>query len=60
LNPFLNIAYRMVALAFGLSCGRTALRGIVERQIPVVNTDVLDWWSPTKQLFYKDASPVGY
>jgi hypothetical protein len=61
--PFLDVAYRIVAIALSLSCGRRVWYGLVERKITSFNngTDILDWllfWS--RQVFHRDTAPVRY
>jgi hypothetical protein len=59
-HPLFDIAYRIVAITLCLSCGRAVWYGLVERKITFFNTDMLDWWSPSRQVFHRDAAPVRY
>jgi hypothetical protein len=54
-----DLAYRIVAIASCLYCGRTVWYGLVERRITAFNTDILDWWTP-RQVLHRDAAPVPY
>ena len=55
-----DIGYRIVAIAFCFSSGRAAWHGLVERKIILFDTDILDWWSPSTQVFLRDVAPVRY
>jgi hypothetical protein len=59
-NVLFDVGYRIVAIALCLSSGRMAWYGLVERKITFFNTDILDWWSPSRQVFHRDAAPVRY
>lgn len=59
MNPFLDIGYRLVALAVTIYCGRRVWHGLVERKITAINDDLLDWWTPS-QVFHRDDAPVRY
>lgn len=59
MNPVYDLAYRIVAIAVCVWCGRRAWQGYVERKITVFNTDWLDWWTPS-QVFQRDAAPIRY
>jgi hypothetical protein len=58
--PALDLGYRVVAIALCFSCGRAVWYGLVERKITFFNTDLLDWWSPSRQVFHRDTAPVRY
>jgi hypothetical protein len=58
-NPFFDIGYRLVALAVCFWCGRRVWRGYVERKYTLINSDLLDWWTPS-QVFHRDVAPVRY
>jgi hypothetical protein len=59
-HPLFDFGYRIVAIALCLSCGRQVWYGLVERKITFINGDLLDWWSPTRQIFQRDAAPIRY
>ena len=54
-----EIAYRIVAIVMCLWYSHIVWNGLEERKIALVNTDWLDWWTPT-QIFHRDAAPVRY
>jgi hypothetical protein len=54
-----DIAYRLVAIALCLWCGRTVWYGLAERKITLVNSDLLDWWTPS-QILHREAAPIRY
>lgn len=58
--PALDLGYRVVAVALCLSCGRKVWYGLVERKITFINGDLLDWWSPTRQVLHRDTAPIRY
>ncbi|MBR0794527.1 hypothetical protein JQ615_03890 [Bradyrhizobium jicamae] len=60
MNPFLDVAYRIVAIALCFSCGRNVWCGLVERKITFFNTDLLDWWSPSRQVIHRETAPIRY
>ena len=55
-----DIGYRIAAIALCFCSGRAAWHGLVERKITLFNDDILDWWSPSEQVFYRDVAPVRY
>ncbi len=59
-NPLFDIGYRLVAVAFCLYCGDSVWYGYVERRITLYNTDLLDWWTPARQVLQRDVAPVRY
>jgi hypothetical protein len=59
-TAFFDVGYRLVAIALSVSCGRQVWYGAVERKITFFNTDLLDWWSPSRQVFHRDTAPVRY
>jgi hypothetical protein len=60
--PFLDVAYRIVAIALSLSCGRRVWYGLVERKITSFNngTDILARLRlrPTRRVALWLRSPV--
>ena len=59
-HPLFDFGYRIVAIALCLYCGRKVWYGLVERKITFINADFLDWWSPSRQVFQRDTSPIRY
>jgi hypothetical protein len=59
-HPVFDLAYRIAAIALCLWCGRKAWYGLVEQKITFINSDLLDWWSPSAQVFHRDTAPVRY
>jgi hypothetical protein len=59
-HPVFDLAYRIVAIALCVCCGRKAWYGLVEGKITFFNGDLLDWWSPSSQVFHRDTAPVRY
>ena len=63
-NPFVDVGYRVVAMALCVYSGRQLWNGLVERKIRSfhANTGILDWlldWS-ARQVFHRDTAPVRY
>jgi hypothetical protein len=63
-NPFLDVGYRVLALALCFYCGRQVWDGFVEGKIRSVksSTGILDWlldWS-TRPVFHRDTAPIRY
>jgi hypothetical protein len=59
-HPVFDLAYRIVAIALCLWCGRKVWYGLAERKLTFINSDILDWWSPSRQVFQRDTAPVRY
>jgi hypothetical protein len=59
-HPLFDIGYRLAAIALCLSCVNTVWYGLVDRRITFFNTDILDWWTPARQVFHRDSAPVRY
>ena len=54
-----EVVARIVAIYLCYDCGRRIWHGLVERKITLINTDLLDWWTPS-QVLDRDTAPVRY
>jgi len=43
-----EVVARIVAIYLCYDCGRRIWYGLVERKITLINTDLLDWWTPSQ------------
>jgi hypothetical protein len=60
---FLDVGFRLAAAAVGISFGRSAWSGLVERKIKPFNPDVINWilsWWVPNQVLQRDVTPVRY
>jgi hypothetical protein len=60
MNPALDLAYRLVALAVCVYFVRKTWYGYVERKILFVSDDWWDWSRWSRQVFYRDTMPIWY
>lgn len=56
-HPAFDIGYRLVAITLCGYGGRQVWNGLIERKITSVSDDLLDW---SRQVFYRDTTPIGY
>ena len=59
MSPALDLGYRAVAMAACIYCGSRVRRSLAERKFTAINSDLLDWWTPT-QVFHRDTAPIRY